>query len=271
MSGKQRNKGKRGGNDNFFYDLRTGSNLAIYDKLHNGVRVIINYCHSENANPRIKNNGFWKFSFKTSLFNLGDEEYEIDTTGIGSWKEYECLLRRKFNAVKLVPVYMSGESDVILSTKMPDSCWDCSQIGFAFLTDQDVMKISDIYSARYFHKACRFLLDVDLMRYECYLNGDAYSLFVDDLRAEKNLLCKEGYLGCDFVINGIADDLPEEFVEDVIKSIPEFFAVSFMTEETSQEDSLFSLSYDIDPVRVGDIGSESNPRIIKILVGYGCE
>ena len=251
MSGKQKNKGGRGENDNFFYDLRTGSNPAIYDKLHNGVRVIINYCHSENVNPRIKNDGFWKFSFLTSLLNLGDEEYVVDTTDIGSWKEYECVLRQKFNAVKLVPVYMTGDMGNILTTKRLVSFWDSSKLGYAFLTEEDVAQIVDTYSARYFRKVCKFFLNSELIRYECYLNGDSYSLLIDDLRVGKNLLYKEGYLGCDFIINGIVDDLPPQFVEDVFESIPEFFAISLMDEESLDEDFPFGSATNRDPLRVG--------------------
>ncbi|BDE81950.1 hypothetical protein [Porphyromonas somerae] len=259
MGRKQRNKGRRG-NDNFFYDLRTGSNPAIYDKLNNGVRVIINYCHSEKANPRTKSDGFWKFSFLTSLFNLGDEEYVVDTTDIGSWKEYECVLRQKFNAVKLVPVYMTGDMGKILSTKRAASFWDSSQLGYAFLTEEDVVKLVDTYSARRFHEVCKFFLNSDLIRYECYLNGDAYSLLVDDLRGEKNLLYKEGYLGCDFIINGIVDDLPPQFVEDVFESIPEFFAISLMDEDLFDEEQPFGFSDFSDPLRVGGMGVKSNHK-----------
>lgn len=257
MSGKQRNKGRRG-DDNFFYDLRTGSNPAIYDKLHNGVRVIINYCHSENVNPRIKNDGFWKFSFLTSLLNLGDVEYVVDTTDIGSWKEYECVLRQKFNAVKLVPVYMTGDMGNILTTKRPASFWDSSKLGYAFLTEEDVAQIVDTYSARYLHKVCKFFLNSELIRYECYLNGDSYSLLIDDLRVEKSLLYKEGYLGCDFIINGIVDDLPPQFVEDVFESIPEFFAISLMDEELFSEESPFGCADDRDPLRVGGMSTKYN-------------
>lgn len=259
MGRKQRNKGRRG-NDNFFYDLRIGSNPAIYDKLNNGVRVIINYCHSEKANPRTKSDGFWKFSFLTSLFNLGDDEYVVDTTDIGSWKEYECVLCQKFNAVKLVPVYMTGDMGKILSTKRAASFWDSSQLGYAFLTEEDVVKLVDTYSARRFHEVCKFFLNSDLIRYECYLNGDAYSLLVDDLRGEKNLLYKEGYLGCDFIINGIVDDLPPQFVEDVFESIPEFFAISLMDEDPFDEESPFGFSDFSDPLRVGGMGVKSNHK-----------
>ena len=259
MSRKQINKGMRG-NDNFFYDLRMGSNPAIYDKLHNGVRVIINYCHSEKANPRIKNDGFWRFSFVPSPFNIGDEEYVVDTTDIGSWKEYECVLRQKFNAVKLVPVYMTGDMGNILTTKRPASFWDSSQLGYAFLTEEDVVQIVDTYSARCFHKVCKFFLNSELIRYECYLNGDSYSLLIDDLRVEKSLLYKEGYLGCDFIINGIADDLPPQFVEDVFESIPEFFAISLMDEDLFDEESPFGFSDFSDPLRVGGMGVKSNHK-----------
>ncbi|WP_288764974.1 hypothetical protein [uncultured Porphyromonas sp.] len=259
MSRKQINKGMRG-NDNFFYDLRTGNNPAIYDKLHNGVRVIINYCYSEKVNPRIKNDGFWKFSFVPSPFNIGDEEYEINTSDIGSWNEYECVLRQKFNAVKLVPVYMTGDMGRILTTKKPASFWDSSQIGFAFLTEEDVLQMVDTYSARYFHKVCKFFLNSELIRYECYLNGDSYSLLIDDLRAGKNLLYKEGYLGCDFIINGIADDLPEQFVEDVFESIPEFFVISLMDEDLFDEEPPFGFSDFSDPLRVGGMGVKSNHK-----------
>lgn len=257
MSRKQINKGMRG-NDNFFYDLRTGRNPAIYDKLHNGVRVIINYCHSEKANPRIKNDGFWRFSFVPSPFNIGDEEYVVDTTDIGSWKEYECVLRQKFNAVKLVPVYMTGDMGKILTTKRPASFWDSLQLGYAFLTEEDVAQIVDTYSARYFLKVCKFFLNSELIRYECYLNGDSYSLLIDDLRVGKNLLYNEGYLGCDFIINGIVDDLPPQFVEDVFESIPEFFAISLMDEDLFDEDQPFGFSDFSDPLRVGGVDIKSN-------------
>lgn len=262
MSGKQRNKGGRD-NDNFFYDLRTGSNPAIYDKLHNGVRVIINYCHSEKANPRTKNDGFWRFSFVPSPFNIGDEEYVVDTSDIGSWKEYECVLRQKFNAVKLVPVYMTGDMGRILTTKRPASFWDSSQLGYAFLTEEDVAQIVDTYSARYFHKVCKSFLNSELIRYECYLNGDTYSLLIDDLRCEKNLLYKEGYLGCDFIINGIADDLPDHFVEDVFKSIPEFFAISLMDEEFFDEEFPFSSTTNRGPLRIGGNRAKLNHKKIS--------
>lgn len=195
-----------------------------------------------------------------SPFNIGDEEYVVDTTDIGSWKEYECVLRQKFNAVKLVPVYMTGDMGIILTTKRLASFWDSSQLGYAFLTEEDVAQIVDTYSARYFHKVCKFFLNSVLIRYECYLNGDSYSLLIDDLRAEKNLSYKEGYLGCDFIINGIVDDLPPQFVEDVFESIPEFFAISLMDEDLFDEEQPFGFSDFSDPLRVGGMGVKPNHK-----------
>lgn len=107
---------------------------------------------------------------------------------------------------------------------------------------------------------CKFFLNSELIRYECYLNGDSYSLLIDDLRVEKNLLYKEGYLGCDFIINGIVDDLPPQFMEDVFESIPEFFAISLMDEDLFDEEQPFGFSDFSDPLRVGGMGVKSNHK-----------
>lgn len=67
------------------------------------------------------------------------------------------------------------------------------------------------------------MLKDELSVYEGYLNGETYSIRVENVNTGKMIDVLGGLYGTDFVANGLYYALPEEFVEDVRKSLPMYF------------------------------------------------
>ena len=203
-----------------FYDLESSSD-ALYDKVHNGVRLTIDQ-DSFAESPREWDNS-WSLSCSHRKYDLGDEDCRLNVGDYNSWEEYGEALREKYDIVELVPLFMLDHSSLSLSIVDFNDRWDSGQIGFAFLTAKNQEDLADVYGITDLHEASLEVLKQELEVYEGYLNGESYSMMVEDVNTGETIDSFDGFYGTDFAANMLVAFIPEEFVEDVYKSLPMYF------------------------------------------------
>lgn len=204
-----------------FYDLESNRD-ALYDKIHNGERLTIGY-DSTAESPRDWDNNNWSLSCFHKKYDLGDEDCRLNIKDYDSWDEYGEALREEYDIVEMVPLYLLDHSHLSLSIVDFNDRWDSGQIGFAFLTAENQKDIAKTCERSDLHELSLDLLKDELSVYEGYLNGETYFVRVENVNTGKMIDVLGGLYGTDFVANGLYYALPEEFVEDVRKSLPMYF------------------------------------------------
>lgn len=203
-----------------FYDLE-GSRDVLYDKIHNGQRLTIGY-DSIAESPREWENS-WSLSCSHRKYDLGDEDCRLNVRDYDSWEEYGEALREEYDIVEMVPLYMTDHSHLALSIVDPNDRWDSGQIGFAFLTAENQKHLADTYGITDLHEASLEVLKQELEVYEGYLNGESYSMMVEDVNTGETIDSFGEFYGTDFVANMLVAFIPEGFAEDVFKALPMYF------------------------------------------------
>lgn len=204
-----------------FYDLESNGD-ELYDKIHNGKRLTIGY-DSTAESPREWDNS-WNLSCSHERYDLGDENCRLNAGDYDSWEEYGEALREEYDIVEMVPLYMLDHSNLALSIVDFNDRFDSGQIGFAFLTAENQKDLAGAYGLMDLHEASLKVLKQELEVYQEYLNGESYSIMVDDMNTGEMIDSIGGFYGTDFSANGLDDYIPEEFVEDVHKSLPMYFS-----------------------------------------------
>ena len=141
------------------------------------VRVVQDF---EPLNPREDdiNQGIMACCHKR--YTLGDKT-DIPFNDFNSWSEVEEYLRRKRQAVCILPIYMYDHSGLTVSTK-PFSClWDSGQIGFIYTTKD---RIRQAYGVKRVGGTLLTIvqgeLQAEVRRYDQHLRGDAYGYEIYD-------------------------------------------------------------------------------------------
>jgi len=122
-----------------------------------------------------------KFAFFHKRLSLpNDSDRECDD--YGSWEELETALKKHYNIVAIEPVYMYDHSGLTIATK-PFSCpWDSGQIGFAFVTREEVL--NEHPGRQNLTKALKqwaaAILESEVKTYDMYLRGDVWGYTIYD-------------------------------------------------------------------------------------------
>lgn len=244
-----------------FYDLE-GNGDALYDKIHNGERLTIGY-DSTPESPRKWENS-WSLSCSHIKYDLGDENCRLNVGDYDSWEEYGEALRDEYDIVEMVPLYMLDHSNLALSIVDFNDRFDSGQIGFAFLTAENQKDLAGAYGITDLHEASLEVLKQELKVYEDYLNGETYSIIMDNVNTGEMIDGRGGFYGTDFSANGLVDYIPEEFVEDVYKTLSMYFP-SLEKEQSKSIDQMQEVGkVEKKGVEKALEVSKESPRQIKI-------
>lgn len=148
-----------------------------------------------------------------SRYNLGDN-HNYDKTDVLSWKELERLIQREEDVCVMDPLYMYDHSGQTISTS-PFSCsWDSGQVGFVYITKEDIRKT---YNVKRISKKTKQLawkaLANEVKIYDDYIRGSVYWFSVGD-EEENQLDSCCGFYGDDFIVNGMFDTVCESLTEE---------------------------------------------------------
>jgi hypothetical protein len=164
----------------------------------NGLTVKI-YHDDDPASPREDDN-LGRMVCWHRRARLGDEQLQ---GRFNSLEQIEQCLREKRDAVVVLPIYIYQHGAITLTARYevyltyPDKQWDAGQVGFIYVTDQDLRKeygVTEI-TQEIRDKAAEVLRgEVDV--YDQYLTGDVWGYVIEDQDGEHIFSCF-GFFGLD--------------------------------------------------------------------------
>lgn len=204
-----------------------GKNMQMYSMEKDGKKVVLKVVHYDYPeSPRDWDNLGTMVCWHRR-YNLGDTHQYEDTLhmltqlanytpaapmgGVEHWEKER--IRALFERYYIIlPVYMYDHSGVSLSTSGYGDRWDSGQVGWIYVSKEDVRKK---YNVKRITKKIRLLVEsvlkAEVEVYSQYVSGDVYgyTLYVDDEEIDS---CW-GFYGYNPQENGIADNLPNEYKE----------------------------------------------------------
>lgn len=191
--------------------------MGNYKTIELSTGKVVNIDYDENPqNPRdldYTDCNLTKMVCFHSRYNLGDE-HNYDKADVLSWKELERLIQREEDVCVMDPLYMYDHSGQTISTS-PFSCgWDSGQVGFVYITKEDIRKT---YNVKRISKKTKQLawkaLANEVKIYDDYIRGSVYWFSVGD-EEENQLDSCCGFYGDDFMVNGMFDTVCESLTEE---------------------------------------------------------
>lgn len=121
-------------------------------------------------------------------YDLGDK-HDYNHSDYNSWDEMEKAIVKENNVAVILPLYLYDHSGITISTT-PFSCsWDSGQIGFTYVSKEDVLKEfgGKIVTKKLKEKA-EGILKGEVKTYDQYLVGDVYGY-----KISKITTCDQGH------------------------------------------------------------------------------
>lgn len=148
-----------------------------------------------------------------NLQELVSDQSSIDTT---DWapSDYQRWLVK--NDYLILPVYLYDHSGITINTTGFHCPWDSGQVGFIYVSKEDVRKEYGV--KRISPKLKELVFDVlrsEISTYSQYLEGDVYGYSLQKVRKDgsvkKELDSCWGFYGADIQENGMLDHIPSKY------------------------------------------------------------
>lgn len=157
----------------------------VYEMEYKGYNIEI-YPDEIGESPREWDN-LGKMLCFHDRYNLGDN-HDIRSEDFESWGEVEEYLKKELEAVIILPLYLYDHSGITISTS-PFSCqWDSGQIGFVYITKEDLKK-EGVSKAK-----AKKILEGEIKIYDDYIRGNVYGYKVIDEQGNEIDSCW-GFIG----------------------------------------------------------------------------
>lgn len=184
------------------------NDMLLYKKVQDGSVVLKVYYDNDAENPREWDNLSKMVCFHHS-YSLGDE-HNYRVFDYHSWEDLKDAIEKDNDVAVILPLYMYDHSGITISTT-PFSCpWDSGQIGWVYITKEDIRKEYNIkrVTKKYIEKATKILIS-EIKVYDDYLRGETYG-FVLEKDGEEIDSCW-GFYGSDFCTNGMKEQIEKEY------------------------------------------------------------
>lgn len=129
-------------------------------------------------------------------YDLGDS-HTYNKDDYGSWNDLKDAICRSGIVPIILPLFLYDHSGVSIKT-VPHGyhgSWDCGQVGFIFVTKEQIKKEYGTVNAKNIEQAKKVLLG-EVENYNQYLQGDVYSCVVEQYDRNKNHLDYDVVGGC---------------------------------------------------------------------------
>ena len=183
-------------------------NDMLYKEVQDNSVVLKVYYDNNAENPREWDNLSKMVCFHRR-YSLGDE-HNYREFDYHSWEDLKRAIEKDNDVAVILPLYMYDHSGITISTT-PFSCpWDSGQIGWVYITKEDIRKEYNIkrVTKKYIEKATKILL-AEVKIYDDYLRGETYG-FVLEKDGEVLDSCW-GFYGSDFCTNGMKEQIKKEY------------------------------------------------------------
>ena len=113
-------------------------------------------------------------------YNLGDK-HDYNFHNYDSWDEMSSDIIREENVSVILPLYLYDHSGITMNTTGFSCLWDSGQVGFVFVSKNDVRKEYGVkrISKKLREKVTKLLIG-EVETYDKYLTGDVYGYEVTD-------------------------------------------------------------------------------------------
>ena len=140
------------------------------------------------CNPRELNDNFGTLIAFHSRYNLSDKD---------NWDIEELKDHVKRKDVLALPVYMYEHSGIVLSTGAFSCPFDSGQIGYIFVSNEDIIKE---YGELDIERATK-VLEYEVEEYSQYLNGECYGYIIYQKNKDSQDYLEScfGFIGSDYI------------------------------------------------------------------------
>jgi hypothetical protein len=133
-----------------------------------------------------------------SRYDLGDK-VDFKSEQFDSWDEMANYIEKEKGAVVILPVYLYDHSGLRMSTGDFHDRWDSGQVGYIYVTKEDIVRKYGKDTPENREKA-RNVLKREIETYDQYLTGDVWGYKVTDPKGEE-LDSVWGYYGQESAID----------------------------------------------------------------------
>lgn len=183
-------------------------NDMLYKEVQDGSVVLKVYYDNDAENPREWDNLSKMVCFH-HRYSLGDK-HNYRVFDYHSWEDLKDAIEKDNDIAVILPLYMYDHSGITISTT-PFSCpWDSGQIGWVYITKEDIRKEYNIkrVTKKYIEKATKILIS-EIKVYDDYLRGETYGFVLEKDREEIDSCW--GFYGSDFCTNGMKEQIEKEY------------------------------------------------------------
>ena len=128
-------------------------------------------------NPRTEYDNLGHMVCSHRRYILGDATPNIDFDKFNSWDHVEKYLQHIYEAAVILPLYLYDHSGLTMATT-PFSCrWDSGQVGFIYVTRQEVLDEAPGNPKRLTKRAREWatkLLEGEVETYDQYQTGNVF-------------------------------------------------------------------------------------------------
>ena len=142
-------------------------------------------------------------------YNLGDD-HDFKTPS-----DFQREINER-NAI-ILPLYLYDHSGITMNTTGFSCPWDSGQVGYIYALKEDVKRE---YGVKRISKKLKEMVERQLVAevevYDQFIQGNTFGFVLEDEDGNEIDSCW-GFIGDDFVENGMKDYLPKEFHEAIAK------------------------------------------------------
>lgn len=124
-----------------------------------------------------------------------------------NWDEVGEVLKKEFNAVVIMPLWLYDHSNISMKTCRhgQHSGWDCGQVGFIYVTRENILKEYGVkrITKKLIEKVENILIN-EVEIYSDYISGNCYGYNIENEEGDFIDSCC-GFYGYDFENNGLLE------------------------------------------------------------------
>jgi len=137
-------------------------------------------------------------------YDLGDK-HELSSSDFSGWEELEEFIYKEYNPLIVLPLYLYDHSGITMNTTEFHCRWDSSQVGFIYVSKENVKKEWNVkkISPKLKEKVKKLLIS-EVKTYDYYIRGNVYWYSIVD-ENENTLDTLSGFFG-DNENSGLLED-----------------------------------------------------------------
>lgn len=166
---------------------------------HNGKTIEL-YYDEDAQNPRRDFDPLGHMVCFHKRYDLGDKQDKYSSQDFNSWEEMEAKITKQEKVAVILPIYMYDHSGLTINTTGFSCPWDSGQIGFIYITREEVAKEYGIkrMTAKQVKRMGDLLRSI-VAEYDSYLRGDVYGYQIKDKDGNDLDSCW-GYIGYEYAV-----------------------------------------------------------------------